>query len=377
MSSTSTADLGHSTPVSESQGSSLEPQLSFDSAEAFGPWFVGSAMDLVLLGLIIALVIEYWRSSAVTDRCRVKALATASGFLSLLRSISVQATLWHKLVTGWGNVLMAETSTPWYAAIDPIFNGAGPAALVEIMRLMQRGTKIVWDTPGSAMELADHDDLTVHACETVQIFQIRAHVAVELAKNAELAANIGKISSDVLITASLCFSLFKSRVGIARTDGVLIKLIHLTWATALLPTICAIITVSLYFRYLLKSSSWITFDLMESKLYTLSMLITLNMRNVIRGSQVEPTPNLHTFELRDTRTGISGSRNDVHETDSKVSDVEITVFRRGQPEVRRGNDGNRRCPFPPHSSHHDGTEEAMHEELWASQSGKTKIGTIA
>ena len=95
----------------------------------------------------------------------------------------------------------------------------------------------------------------------------------------------------------MCYSLFKSKTGVARTDSLINKLILISWSTALLPSVADIVKIALFFRYLRKSSSFITcvptfpldfqlpveadwtfrFALMEGKLYTLSMLITLNM----------------------------------------------------------------------------------------------------
>ena len=99
-------------------------------------------------------------------------------------------------------------------------------------------------------------------------------------------------------------SLWHSRTGFKEVDKTVLRIIHITWASAILPTICMVIAVGLYHaapvrinNFTLNAGlvvSWLSTDqrmgdhlvlffvLMTGKFYTFGMLRTLNSREKLR-----------------------------------------------------------------------------------------------
>ncbi|KAJ7352154.1 hypothetical protein DFH08DRAFT_858037 [Mycena albidolilacea] len=99
-------------------------------------------------------------------------------------------------------------------------------------------------------------------------------------------------AADLIIAASLSYYLLKSRTGIKTTDSVVNKLILYAMNTGLLTGICVLIDM-ICFLTMPKNLIHIAFNLVVGKLYTNSLLATLNFRDTIRKGAKE----VHTFSL--------------------------------------------------------------------------------
>ncbi|KAG6860540.1 hypothetical protein C0995_010002 [Termitomyces sp. Mi166 len=83
--------------------------------------------------------------------------------------------------------------------------------------------------------------------------------------------------ADILITASLVYSLSKRRTGFVRTDDAISKIIRMTVQTGMLTAICAVGDV-VFFMTLPHTALNFLWDLALSKLYSNCLLSTLNAR---------------------------------------------------------------------------------------------------
>ncbi|KAI9571714.1 hypothetical protein HD554DRAFT_1809965 [Boletus coccyginus] len=83
--------------------------------------------------------------------------------------------------------------------------------------------------------------------------------------------------TDIIITASLVYSLLQKRTGFAATDDIINRIIRLTVQTGLITAMAATVDVALFLT--LKGQTWnfIT-DLALPKLYTNTLLSSLNAR---------------------------------------------------------------------------------------------------
>ncbi|PCH33065.1 hypothetical protein WOLCODRAFT_147172 [Wolfiporia cocos MD-104 SS10] len=92
------------------------------------------------------------------------------------------------------------------------------------------------------------------------------------------------IAGDVLITVSMCFFLYRSRSGVAKTDKMIHVLIKYTVNTGLITTIAAVCTITL--SEVLPNSYWDTISyFVVSKCYVNSTLATLNAREKLRNQR--------------------------------------------------------------------------------------------
>ncbi|QRV92311.1 hypothetical protein RhiJN_20329 [Ceratobasidium sp. AG-Ba] len=88
--------------------------------------------------------------------------------------------------------------------------------------------------------------------------------------------------TDVVITCSLTWYLHTNRTGFPKTDDIITRLVRLTVQTGLITTVWASVDLALYLG--LASPSHLFFQLPLCKLYTNSLMSTLNSRNGWGGS---------------------------------------------------------------------------------------------
>jgi len=102
---------------------------------------------------------------------------------------------------------------------------------------------------------------------------------------------LGSAVADVLITISLCWSLHRWRTGVKATDDKVSKIVRLTMQTGLLTTIFALldVIVAVTVHGIALNFVW---DLALSKLYTNSLLSTLNARDSWNGNLAVPSGEL-------------------------------------------------------------------------------------
>ncbi|KDR83892.1 hypothetical protein GALMADRAFT_683195 [Galerina marginata CBS 339.88] len=152
----------------------------------------------------------------------------------------------------------------------------------------------------------------------------------------------GSLILEMAVTMLLMVSLWRSKTGLLEVDKTVIKVIHITWESAILPSICMIIAVGLYHaKPTIDDHLVLFFVLLSGKFYTFGMLRTLNSRAKLR-QEMESCANeigrttLSTWEWdQATLHGTSGGRGE-----SAVSTYEVPVvmdqFDRGSPEDRTG-----------------------------------------
>ncbi|KAJ7820492.1 hypothetical protein B0H13DRAFT_2682288 [Mycena leptocephala] len=99
-------------------------------------------------------------------------------------------------------------------------------------------------------------------------------------------------AADLIIAFSLCFYLMRSRTGIKTTDTIVNRLVLYAMNTGLLTAICVLIDM-ICFLTMPKNLIHIAFNLVVGKLYTNSLLATLNFRDTIRSN----TKDINTFSL--------------------------------------------------------------------------------
>ncbi|KAF8974163.1 hypothetical protein BDZ97DRAFT_355 [Flammula alnicola] len=93
----------------------------------------------------------------------------------------------------------------------------------------------------------------------------------------------GSLVLEVTVTTILMISLWHSRTGFKEIDKTVVKVIHMTWESAILPSFCMVIAVGLYHaRPRMDDHLVLFFVLLTGKFYTFGMLRTLNSRTKLR-----------------------------------------------------------------------------------------------
>ncbi|KZV99697.1 hypothetical protein EXIGLDRAFT_831252 [Exidia glandulosa HHB12029] len=246
-------------------------------AQTIGSWFVGGVGDFVLQGAIVVMTAEYWARFKRDSRF-LRAGVIVISIANVLKSIETAAILWHKLVEDFGDYDAAAGST-WYSIIE-VLTAQIISASVQVFfssRIwrLSIGFRIVL----LPLALTILTALGGAVALTVSVYhapRVNAQAAFQTMTVVQLSGNL---ASDAIITGLTSFYLFQSKTGVRRTDGLIYKLLRLTWLAALPPTICAILTLVAYLTLAPEGNSlFITFTFLAPKLYTISMLYTLNSR---------------------------------------------------------------------------------------------------
>ncbi|KAE9395343.1 hypothetical protein BT96DRAFT_997746 [Gymnopus androsaceus JB14] len=128
--------------------------------------------------------------------------------------------------------------------------------------------------------------------------------------------------ADLLIAASLCFYLHKSHTGIRATDSVINKLLVYAINTGLLTSIFAVVDM-ICFLTMPHNLIHDAMNIMVGKLYTSSLLASLNVRTDLRSTlNVEPAYSMSNFNAsRASRSG-AGTFPANNITESNVVDIQ-------------------------------------------------------
>jgi len=189
-------------------------------------------------------------------------------------------TVYAYVVSNWGNTAILGELVPTLL-IEVLFNGL-TAFLVQSFlatRVWRLSNGNIWIT-GLIGCLIIGEFGCILAYTAISL-QYETFVQLTQLKTLSITVNVLAASGDVLIAGTLCTLLHSSRTGFHRTDTIINKLMIFSVNTGLLTSLCAvasmvsILTAGRTFIY-------IAFFICMGRLYTNSLLATLNARKSIR-----------------------------------------------------------------------------------------------
>ncbi|KAJ7506128.1 hypothetical protein B0H11DRAFT_2153906 [Mycena galericulata] len=237
-----------------------------------GPWLVGGCIDLILQGILSCQFVNYftWYSD---DKITLRVIVSILVLLTVLESIHAFAVVWIQSIVYFGDLQ--------------------GAILLNYTAWWQSGTPLMTATIG----------LYVQSDFCYRLFVI--------SKKRYVVAPIVTL----FVFAYLSMVIGDSQ-GCARpTPGLLNALVRLTFQTAAPAAICAMF--NLVFSQVNPGGSGITstaFNMALPKLYSVSMMYTLNARSSIRATRANKTG------VTGSNTEISGARSG---TQRRQGDVEL------------------------------------------------------
>ncbi|KZV96614.1 hypothetical protein EXIGLDRAFT_833460 [Exidia glandulosa HHB12029] len=281
--------------------------------KTFGTWLMGGIGDFVLTGAIISMTAEYWTRYSKTDTSTYKSLVLVTLVLNLLKTMQTAGILWHKLIVGFGDYYSAAAS-PWYSTIVPLTSEllCLIAQLFFALRLyrMMGGLRLLLIPLGSTLAMG----LAGNIALTIQVYQISSVESLASFNRTCIVALVGVMSADLTITLASSYYLWSSKTGFKRTDNLIGRLLHLTWITATLPAISALLNLVTYITLSpAGDSTFIAFNIISPKLYSVAMLYTLNTRQRLMSNDSSYVTNSRS---RDGR-GANLTREPVQFTDGR------------------------------------------------------------
>jgi hypothetical protein len=259
-----------------------------------GPLKLDNTMGAAFIGVVVAaslwgvscVQVWYYYTMYPTDVWYLKLLVAAVLTFDTVHQVLITHTVYTYLVTNFSNPVELGNLV-WSLLVEVLFNGF-TALLVQCfltMRVWRLSNKSYILTGSLSLVLAEFICVIIYV---VKALQMTTFAELTTLKNLSMTVNALAAAGDVLIAIVLCFMLQKSRTGFKGSDTMITKLIIFTVNTGLLTSICAvaslisITTAGTTFIY-------IAFYFCLGRLYSNSLMATLNARQSIRSAVAEET----------------------------------------------------------------------------------------
>ncbi|OCF37228.1 hypothetical protein I316_01135 [Kwoniella heveanensis BCC8398] len=296
--------------------------LSANRGLNLGPFLLGGIFDIALYGIMTQQYMTWWQFSKPNDRSVTKWLTHYIFFASTVWSIALIAYEMGKFVYHFGQYnYFLETAWPSaFPMVGWSMSGAVQAFYAKRSYRLNGKNKYL-------LALISFLIVAEGACTVVIVVLIHAkyHLVSQLQAHVlEQEVRLWQcmtLGTDIVITGSLAWGLYKSRTGWSNTDALVKKLILLTLETQLGPTLimCAFVV---QFSIATTSTVSLFMDLIIPKAYTVGYLATLNSRYNLRrdlggqSSGGNGRSNDIEYSMPETRLGVNRSfKSDIRELD--------------------------------------------------------------
>ncbi|KAJ7268012.1 hypothetical protein C8J57DRAFT_1326377 [Mycena rebaudengoi] len=292
-----------------------------------------NTMGSMLLGVIISAVLYgistcqtlYYFTRYDRDPLYLKTLVALTLALDTLHLGFVIHTIYHYLISNYYSHGALQVMI-WSVSLEALPTGV-TAGLVQSFYAYR-----VWRMSHHNVFLTGLILLLIMAttgCGTAWVvLALQAQTYERLLKISPLTISINALSTaaDVIITATLCIMLRQTRPASIQTETMVNKLILFTLNTGLLTSLCAVASlVSLIASP--KTLIYASFYFCIGRLYSNSLLATLNARDIIRGriNDVDTDFNASTFKPSLSRDIFARPR-----LDPPSNDISIQIDRETQ-----------------------------------------------
>ncbi|KAL4255166.1 DUF6534 domain-containing protein [Pleurotus pulmonarius] len=263
----------------------------------FGAAFVGVIVAAVLHGVSCAQAWYYFTHQ--NDKWFVKTLVSLVILFDTIHQILISHTVYTYLVTNYNNPDQLQLLV-WSVLVEVLFNGF-TAFLVQSFlarRVWQLSGRNIWLTGLVAfLVLSEFGCVLAFAA-----LSLRFTTYMELATLKELSITVNALGAagDVVIAFSLCVLLHRSRTGFQRSDSMINKLIIFAVNTGVLTSLCAIASL-ISIAVAPTTFLYIAFFFCLGRLYSNSLLATLNARKMIRAASggVQSTSDHNNISFRE------------------------------------------------------------------------------
>ncbi|GLB40208.1 hypothetical protein LshimejAT787_0800790 [Lyophyllum shimeji] len=254
-----------------------------DIAQTFGAMFIGALLTMSVYG-ITTLQSYFYYQYYPKDGYGMKALVALIWILDTLHVILMCHTMYHYLISGFGNVhMLAEGTWSLFASIAINIIIAFVVQCFFTQRIFVLSPERIkwWLSSIIGISVFAH---FVFGLETVVFLFIKKEFARlnELNYISVLPFGVTAILSDIFIATALCFLLASNRSDYEDTNTVINKLIVYAINRCILTSAVAVIEVVIFVAVPHSFYSF-AFDFIIGKLYANSFLATLNSRKSLWG----------------------------------------------------------------------------------------------
>ncbi|KZV79542.1 hypothetical protein EXIGLDRAFT_841506 [Exidia glandulosa HHB12029] len=292
---------------------------AIDLTLTFGVFQVGVSIAMFLVGVCTLQVWNYFRNFP-EDPKGVKLLVGVVYAGDLVHSVLLMHSVYHYTILNFGNPA-ALGLTVNTLQVSVLFVG-GIAFVVQTFFCL----RVLRITESKILALG---------CFALTLVRIGFNISI--AVNVFIAGNFAAVetdfkwlivttlcvgaASDVAIAACMCMGLMRRRTGFAPTDKLVDKLIAYIIGSGLLTSVVAVVEVVCFLTMV--NFVWLMFYTILAKLFSNSLLASLNERNSLR--QKMSSVNVQDSSLRSgTRANLSQPSRLVFAKQQQNSAVELT-----------------------------------------------------
>ncbi|KIM71274.1 hypothetical protein PILCRDRAFT_17212 [Piloderma croceum F 1598] len=304
----------------------------------FGMMLIAFSVDLILYGVGLLLVFQYYRAFYSDPMWPLKIMVAAMIILMTTQVGSFFAWVYWDLIVNFGNIakldIMVRTALVQLLAI---YITAFVSQCFYASRVWRLSHGNVWMT-GFIMTLALLQ-ISAGIAQTTLSGQIGVFSLLFTTKTVTTIQSGATAACDLSITVLLCWVLHGSRTGVRSTDALLDKLITYAINRGALTTLAAFLNMLLF---VLRPEAFIFMVplLCSGQLYVISVVTTLNCRGV----KLENSSHLHSLGVDSLPMSsyIPGNKSGtgVHVTKSIVTwteDEDQTKMRSRDPSVAKSS----------------------------------------
>lgn len=284
----------------------------------FGAAFLGMVFAAGLHGVSCVQAVYYFTHQ--TDQWRTKLLVAAVMVFDTVHQALITHSIYTYMVTHYG-VPEKLGLLVWSLIVEVLFNGF-IAVLVQSFLTVR-----IWKLSGHSILLTGFTVLLV-AGEFISVvaftwLALKMDTFTELAtlQSLSIVVNVLAAAGDVLIAGSLCYLLHSSRTGFQRSDSMINRLILFTVNTGLLTSLCALASL-ISITAAPTTFLYIPFFFCIGRLYTNSLLATLNARKMIRKSAdgIHTSGDAGSYSLSNIqKQGVSGVNTSASKKPTNIS----------------------------------------------------------
>ncbi|KAK0502510.1 hypothetical protein EDD18DRAFT_1141195 [Armillaria luteobubalina] len=251
--------------------------------DTMGSMLIGVIVSAILFGISVVQTLYYY-SQYPKDVWYLKSLVAATIFFDSVHMLFITHTIYHYLITGYYDQTVL-TRIVWSVIVEAVPTGVTGSLVqcfytVRVWRLSRKSILLT----GTILFLIIADSI----CGTVWVvLALLRHTYTDLLHISPLTISINGISAaaDVLISASLCIILQRSKTGFRKSDTMITKLIFFFVNTGLYVILTSLCAVGALLSLAISSHTLIyaSWYFCIGRLYANSLLASLNGRNTIRG----------------------------------------------------------------------------------------------
>lgn len=266
---------------------------------AHGPMLIGTVLNILLYGISVTQTYMYY-SSGARDKMWIKAFVYILFLADTVQVIFTIVYVYISTIIHFGDFEYLQTGD-WIFATDPaitgIIGGCVQAFFAWRVKVLT-GSWVLY----LIISFCSAASFLMGIATAIAIGIVPEYVEFQKFKVVVIIWLVSAVSADIMITSILVFHLKNHKTGFSNTDNHIDRIIRMTVQTGLLTAVWALVDLLVYL--LDNTGTHLIFNFPLSKLYTNSLMSSLNARSGWRYREDEKIHSSHTKSIEHRRADV-------------------------------------------------------------------------